>query len=302
MEPVWRCQMCIRCGPSSGTGGTLQPSGTQTTYFFCSHSRHSSRHGAVSPVPCHRSHSRHSSRHGAVSPVPCHRSHSRRGSIQPIEKSRVLAYLGDSVTTDHISPAGSIAKDSPAGRFLIENDVSARDFNSYGARRGNDRIMVRGTFANIRIRNQLTSGVEGGVTKYLPTGEVMSIYDAAMLYQAEGTPLVVLAGHDKDEDRANFRISEPLAQEKAKAALRMLLQMRTQGMSTPLPFAPYTGWTIYTADPARAESAALAKWYGNDFSDFAESASASMSFKRLIYEATTSLLAPGRAPEIASHT
>ena len=90
-------------------------------------------------------------------------------------------------------------------------------------------------------------------------------------------PLVVLAGHDKDEDRANFRISEPVAQEKAKAALRMLLQMRTQGMSTPLPFAPYTGWTIYTADPARAESAALAKWYGNDFSDFAESASASIA-------------------------
>lgn len=90
-------------------------------------------------------------------------------------------------------------------------------------------------------------------------------------------PLVVLAGHDKDEDRANFRISEPAAQEKAKAALRMLLQMRAQGMSTPLPFAPYTGWTIYTADPARAESAALAKWYGNDFSDFAESASASIA-------------------------
>lgn len=116
------------------------------------------------------------------------------GTIQPLTGARVLAFLGDSVTTDHISPAGSIAKDSPAGRYLLENGVTARDFNSYGARRGNDRIMVRGTFANIRIRNQLTPGIEGGVTKYLPSGEVMSIYDASMKYKTDKTPLIVLAG------------------------------------------------------------------------------------------------------------
>ena len=118
----------------------------------------------------------------------------KEGSITPIHAARVLAVLGDSVTTDHISPAGSIAKDGPAGRFLIENGVHARDFNSYGARRGNDRVMVRGTFANIRIRNAMTPGIEGGVTKYLPTGEQMSIYDASMKYQASKTPLVILAG------------------------------------------------------------------------------------------------------------
>lgn len=115
-------------------------------------------------------------------------------SIRPIHGARVLAVLGDSVTTDHISPAGSITKDGPAGRFLIENDVHPRDFNSYGARRGNDRVMVRGTFANIRIRNGLTPGIEGGVTRYLPTGEQMSIYDASIQYQATQTPLMILAG------------------------------------------------------------------------------------------------------------
>jgi aconitate hydratase len=116
------------------------------------------------------------------------------GKISPIRNATVLAVLGDSVTTDHISPAGSITKDGPAGRFLQENGVGPRDFNSYGARRGNDRVMVRGTFANIRIRNQLVPGVEGGVTRYLPTNEVMSIYDAAMKYKADRTPLVILAG------------------------------------------------------------------------------------------------------------
>ena len=115
-------------------------------------------------------------------------------SIRSVQGARVLAVLGDSVTTDHISPAGSITKDGPAGRFLIENEVHPRDFNSYGARRGNDRVMVRGTFANIRIRNGLTPGIEGGVTKYLPTGEQMSIYDASMKYQATRTPLIILAG------------------------------------------------------------------------------------------------------------
>ncbi len=112
----------------------------------------------------------------------------------PIKSSRCLALLGDSVTTDHISPAGSIAKDSPAGRYLLENSVPQREFNSYGSRRGNDRVMVRGTFANIRIRNQLVPGTEGGFTKYIPSGETLSIYDAAMRYREENTPLIVLAG------------------------------------------------------------------------------------------------------------
>lgn len=114
--------------------------------------------------------------------------------IENIEGARVLALLGDSVTTDHISPAGAIAKNGPAGAFLQENGVDPRQFNSFGSRRGNDRVMVRGTFANIRIRNQLAPGTEGGVTTYLPTGEEMSIYDASMKYQSAGTPLVVLAG------------------------------------------------------------------------------------------------------------
>lgn len=116
------------------------------------------------------------------------------GKIQSITKARALAVLGDSVTTDHISPAGNIAKNSPAGKFLVEKGVQPVDFNSYGARRGNDRVMTRGTFANIRIRNHLVAGVEGGVTRHLPDGEQLSIYDAAMKYKAEGVPLVVLAG------------------------------------------------------------------------------------------------------------
>jgi aconitate hydratase len=106
----------------------------------------------------------------------------------------VLLALGDSVTTDHISPAGSIAKASPAGHYLIEHGVPPADFNSYGARRGNDRVMTRGTFANIRIRNLLVPGTEGGVTRLLPGPEVMPVYDAAERYRAAGTPLVVLAG------------------------------------------------------------------------------------------------------------
>jgi aconitate hydratase len=100
------------------------------------------------------------------------------------------------VTTDHISPAGSIAKDSPAGRYLIDHGVEPRDFNSYGARRGNHEVMMRGTFANIRIRNALVPEVEGGVTIHLPTMQQMSIYDAAMRYQEDRTPLVVLAGKE----------------------------------------------------------------------------------------------------------
>ncbi len=110
--------------------------------------------------------------------------------------ARVLALLGDSVTTDHISPAGSIAPNSPAAEYLSSNGVERKDFNSYGARRGNHEVMMRGTFANIRIRNEMAPGTEGGVTTYIPTGEVMPIYDAAMRYQTEGTPLVVIAGKE----------------------------------------------------------------------------------------------------------
>ncbi len=113
-----------------------------------------------------------------------------------VEGARVLAMLGDSVTTDHISPAGAIATDSPAGRYLIEHGVKPIDFNSYGARRGNHEVMMRGTFANIRIRNEMVPGIEGGVTRHLPDDEVASIYDAALAYQAEGVPLVVIAGKE----------------------------------------------------------------------------------------------------------
>ena len=116
------------------------------------------------------------------------------GTIQPLGGARVLAMFGDSVTTDHISPAGSIAAKSPAGRYLIEHGVEPRDFNSYGARRGNDRVMTPGTFANIRIRNYLAPGTEGGVTRHLPDGAAMSIYDAAMKYKTEHVPLLVFAG------------------------------------------------------------------------------------------------------------
>ena len=117
-------------------------------------------------------------------------------AVQPIRGARVLVMVGDSVTTDHISPAGSIKKDSPAGRFLVERGVTPVDFNSYGARRGNDRVMTRGTFANIRLKNLLAPGTEGGVTTYLPTNEVTSIYDASVRYQKEGVPLIVIAGKD----------------------------------------------------------------------------------------------------------
>ncbi len=117
-------------------------------------------------------------------------------ALKAIDKARVLAVFGDSITTDHISPAGSIKKDSPAGRYLIENGVAPEDFNSYGSRRGNHEVMMRGTFANIRIRNKMIPGIEGGLTKYLPTGDVMAIYDAAMKYKADQTPLIILAGKE----------------------------------------------------------------------------------------------------------
>jgi aconitate hydratase len=116
--------------------------------------------------------------------------------IAPIQGARALAVLGDSVTTDHISPAGDIALDSPAGRYLIENGIEKRDFNTYGTRRGNHEVMMRGTFANIRLRNMLVPGTEGGVTVHFGDAQVMSIYNAAMKYIDEGTPLVILAGMD----------------------------------------------------------------------------------------------------------
>ncbi|WP_323114390.1 aconitate hydratase AcnA [Pseudomonas guariconensis] len=116
--------------------------------------------------------------------------------VRDIQGARILALLGDSVTTDHISPAGNIKADSPAGRYLRSKGVEPRDFNSYGSRRGNHEVMMRGTFANIRIRNEMLAGEEGGNTLHVPSGEKLSIYDAAMRYQGEGTPLVVIAGQE----------------------------------------------------------------------------------------------------------
>ncbi len=116
--------------------------------------------------------------------------------VQPINSARILALFGDSITTDHISPAGDIKEKGPAGQFLRDHQVPVSEFNSYGSRRGNHDVMMRGTFANIRIKNQMLPGVEGGVTKYVPSSEQMSIYDAAMKYKAAGTPLVVFAGKE----------------------------------------------------------------------------------------------------------
>ena len=116
--------------------------------------------------------------------------------IPEIQGARGLALLGDSITTDHISPAGAIKADSPAGQYLKDKGVQKADFNSYGSRRGNHEVMMRGTFANVRLRNLLAPGTEGGWTTFQPSGEQMSIYDAAMQYQAEGTPLVVIAGKE----------------------------------------------------------------------------------------------------------
>ena len=117
-------------------------------------------------------------------------------ALADIHDARVLAILGDSVTTDHISPAGSIPVDSPAGKYLVANGVKPHDFNSYGARRGNHEVMVRGTFANIRLRNQLAPGTEGGWTHFQPGDEKMSIYDAAVKYREAGIPLIVIAGKE----------------------------------------------------------------------------------------------------------
>ena len=116
--------------------------------------------------------------------------------VGDIKGARVLAVLGDNVTTDHISPAGNIRKASPAGDYFMEHQVQQKDFNSYGARRGNHEVMMRGTFANIRIRNEMVPGIEGGITKHYPSGEQMPIYDAAMRYKKEGVPLVVFGGKE----------------------------------------------------------------------------------------------------------
>jgi aconitate hydratase len=116
--------------------------------------------------------------------------------ITEIRKARPLAIFGDSVTTDHISPAGAIKPSSPSGIYLQEKGVPVVDFNSYGARRGNDRVMTRGTFANVRIKNLMVPGTEGGVTRHQPDGAVLPIYDASMKYAAEGTPLVIVAGQE----------------------------------------------------------------------------------------------------------
>ncbi len=118
------------------------------------------------------------------------------GAVKDIRGARCLALFGDSITTDHISPAGNIKKESPAGKWLMEHGVDPADFNSYGSRRGHHEVMMRGTFANIRIKNEMLDGVEGGMTKYLPTGTVMPIYDAAMKYIADKTPLIVIAGKE----------------------------------------------------------------------------------------------------------
>ena len=131
---------------------------------------------------------------GVSPPVSPNQRVQNREAYAPRSPAQCLAVLGDSVTTDHISPAGSIKPDSPAGKFLTTAGVSPKDFNSYGSRRGNDKVMTRGTFANIRIRNALADGKEGGFTKFLPTGEIMPIYDAAMKYRETGTPLIILAG------------------------------------------------------------------------------------------------------------
>jgi aconitate hydratase len=122
--------------------------------------------------------------------------HLKPGQINPITGARALGVFGDSVTTDHISPAGSIKKATPAGKYLLDHGVAFEDFNSYGSRRGNDRVMTRGTFANVRIKNLMAPGTEGGVTKYQPSGEIMSLYDAAMKYAEHNKPLIVLAGQE----------------------------------------------------------------------------------------------------------
>jgi len=118
------------------------------------------------------------------------------GTFSDITGARELALLGDSITTDHISPAGSFKEETPAGEYLVSNQVPSREFNSYGSRRGNHEVMMRGTFGNIRLRNEMAPGTEGGITRHQPSGEQMSIYDAAMKYEAEGVSLVIVGGKE----------------------------------------------------------------------------------------------------------
>jgi aconitate hydratase len=118
------------------------------------------------------------------------------GRVEDVDGARCLVWVGDSVTTDHISPAGAIKPDSPAGKYLVDHGVERKDFNSYGSRRGNHEVMVRGTFANVRLRNQLVPGSEGTWTVHVPSGEEMTIYEASQRYLSEGTPLIVLAGKE----------------------------------------------------------------------------------------------------------
>ncbi len=167
--------------------------------------------------------------------------------IEPITGATVLALLGDSVTTDHISPAGAIASNGPAGKYLQKHDVPIAEFNSYGSRRGNDRVMVRGTFANIRIRNQVAPGTEGGVTRHLPDGEVMSIYDASMKYQAEGIPLVVIAGAEYGTGSSRDWAAKGTMLLGVKAVIaasyERIHRSNLVGMGVlPLEFAPGTTW------------------------------------------------------------
>lgn len=131
-----------------------------------------------------------------IQKAPYFQMEKKKEKSEDLKNVKVLLFLGDSITTDHISPAGAIPLSSPAGKFLIEKGVSVKDFNAYGTRRGNHHVMVRGTFANIRINNKLTAGLEGGYTKYLPTGEIMSVYDAAMYYQESNQKLMVIAGKE----------------------------------------------------------------------------------------------------------
>jgi aconitate hydratase len=178
--------------------------------------------------------------------------------VKEIRAARVIAILGDSVTTDHISPAGSIKKDSPAGRYLISQGIALADFNSYGSRRGNHEVLVRGTFANTRIRNRLAPNTEGGYTTYLPTGEVMSIYDAAMRYQAEGTPLLVLAGKEYGSGSSRDWAAKGPALQGIRAVIaesyERIHRSNLVGMGIlPLQFAPgdspetlgLTGWELF---------------------------------------------------------
>ncbi|GIQ69187.1 aconitate hydratase AcnA [Xylanibacillus composti] len=169
------------------------------------------------------------------------------GDIAEIKGAKALALMGDSVTTDHISPAGNIKVDSPAGEYLTSNGVDKKDFNSYGSRRGNHEVMMRGTFANIRIRNQLAPGTEGGVTTYLPTGEVMSIYDASMKYQEAGTPLVVLAGKEYGTGSSRDWAAKGTFLLGVKAVIaesfERIHRSNLVGMGVlPLQFAEGTGW------------------------------------------------------------